>query len=120
MLAIAGLLLLPTPWNIAVVPVALAVEVGELLLWRRLVRHHRVRTGIEAMAGEPAQVVEACDPTGRVRFRGELWHARSAVPIRAGETARVAGIEGLTLTVEPAEAPTPGHPPPRAGGEGAG
>jgi membrane-bound serine protease (ClpP class) len=46
-------------------------------------------------------VVAACDPDGRVRYRGELWSARSEVPLAVGQQVRITGIEGLTLDVEP-------------------
>jgi membrane protein implicated in regulation of membrane protease activity len=36
-----------------------------------------------------------------VRFGGELWSARSTVPLHAGDTARIVKVEGLTLWVEP-------------------
>ena len=101
LIAIVGLFLLPAPWGYVVAGGALAVEVFELLLWRRLLRRYRVRTGAEALIGSPAAVVAACDPEGQVRFRGELWKARSAVPVAAGEPVRITGIEGLTLEVEP-------------------
>ena len=55
----------------------------------------------EALVGEPVQVIEACDPVGRVRLRGELWNARSELPVKAGATARVAGIDGLTIELAP-------------------
>jgi membrane-bound serine protease (ClpP class) len=103
LLAIAALFLLPSPWGYAAAVGALAVEFLELLFWRRFLRRYRVRTGTEALVGSPARVVEACDPSGRVRFRGELWKARSEVPLAAGEPVRIAGIEGLTLRVEPRE-----------------
>ena len=39
--------------------------------------------------------------TGRVRYGGELWQARSSVPLSAGQAARIVKVEGLTLWVEP-------------------
>jgi membrane protein implicated in regulation of membrane protease activity len=46
-------------------------------------------------------VVEWADDGGRVRFRGELWNARAAVPLTPGRRVRVRGLDGLTLIVEP-------------------
>jgi membrane protein implicated in regulation of membrane protease activity len=48
--------------------------------------------------------------TGRVSARGELWTARCAEAVAAGEAVVVSGLDGLVLTVRrtPArEGPTP-------------
>jgi membrane protein implicated in regulation of membrane protease activity len=100
-LAIAGLFLLPDPWSFVAVGCAAAIEVGEVLFWRRFLRRYRVRTGAEALIGERAAVVASLSPEGTVRFRGELWRARSAVPAQPGEAVRIAAVDGLTLEVEP-------------------
>jgi membrane-bound serine protease (ClpP class) len=106
LLAIAILLtvfVLSPPVGIAVMALAAAIEVGEVLFWRRFLRRYRVSTGAEALIGEEVEVVEACDPLGRVRLRGELWNARAAMPLAAGEVARVAAVDGLTLEIAPGE-----------------
>jgi membrane-bound serine protease (ClpP class) len=94
---------LSPPLGIAVMVLAALVEVGELLFWRRVLRRYRVSTGAEALVGEAVQVVERCDPEGRVRVRGELWNARASRRIEAGETGVVEAVEGLTLRIAPAE-----------------
>jgi membrane protein implicated in regulation of membrane protease activity len=106
LLAIAILLavfVLSPPVGIAVMAIAAVVEVGEVFFWRRFLRRYRVSTGAEGLIGEPAIVVEPCDPTGRVKVRGELWNARAAEPLRAGEGARVTAVDGLTLAIARAE-----------------
>jgi membrane-bound serine protease (ClpP class) len=60
-----------------------------------------VTTGAQAMVGESAEVVADFSGRGRVRYGGELWNARSAAALRAGEQARIVKVEGLTLWVEP-------------------
>jgi membrane-bound serine protease (ClpP class) len=67
------------------------------------VRAHRspVATGTEGMVGELAEVVAGFPGKGRVRYGGELWNARSAATLRAGDTARIVKVEGLTLWIEP-------------------
>ncbi|MCK7595357.1 NfeD family protein [Pseudomarimonas salicorniae] len=40
------------------------------------------------------------DGHGRVRARGEVWQAMSRGPVRAGQTVRVLGMDGLVLKVE--------------------
>ena len=102
LLAIAILLtvfVLSPPIGIAVIVLAAVVEVGEVLFWRRFLRRYRVSTGVEALIGEPVEVVEACDPSGRVRVRGELWNARATRPLGVGEPARVTAVDGLTLEI---------------------
>jgi membrane-bound serine protease (ClpP class) len=106
LLAIAILLtvfVLSPPIGAAVVVLAAVVEVGEVLFWRRFLRRYRVSTGAEALVGESVEVVQACDPSGRVRVRGELWNARAATPLGVGEVARVTAVDGLTLEVAPRE-----------------
>lgn len=64
-------------------------------------RGHRVVTGTQGMLGESAEVVRGFDSKGTVRYGGELWKARSGVPLRDGQTVRIAKVEGLTVWVEP-------------------
>ncbi len=101
-LALVGLFLLPTPWNVIVLAAAALVEVLEVAFWLRFLRRYRVRTGAEAMVGRRAEVVESCDPVGRVRYDGELWNARSDEGLIRGQLARIEAVDGLTLVVEPA------------------
>jgi membrane-bound serine protease (ClpP class) len=86
-----------------VIALAAIVEVGELVFWRRFLRRYRVSAGAEALVGERAEVIEACDPDGRVRLRGELWKARASEPLEIGEAARVIEVDGLTLEVARAD-----------------
>jgi membrane-bound serine protease (ClpP class) len=102
-LAIAGLFFLPQPWSVIGVAVAASIEVGEVLLWRRFLRRYRVQTGAEGLVGEPAEVVAPLVPNGTVRLRGEIWRARSGLPVEVGERVRVVSVDGLTLEVEPGE-----------------
>jgi membrane-bound serine protease (ClpP class) len=60
-----------------------------------------VATGAQGMLGESAEVVADFTGKGRVRYGGELWNACSTATMRAGETARIVRVEGLTLWVEP-------------------
>jgi len=60
-----------------------------------------VTTGTQGMVGDVAEVVADFSGKGRVRYGGELWNARSNAALRAGDTARIVRVEGLTLWVEP-------------------
>ncbi|HXY76683.1 MAG TPA: nodulation protein NfeD [Steroidobacteraceae bacterium] len=64
-------------------------------------RRRPVATGAQAMVGDTAEVLADFTGKGRVRYGGELWNARSAGALRAGDTARIVKVEGLTLWVEP-------------------
>jgi len=100
-LALIGLLFLPTPWGVIALVAAALVEVLEVVFWLRFLRRYRIRTGAEAMVGKRAEVVEACDPDGRVRMDGELWNARCDTTAGRGQLVRIGEVDGLTLVVEP-------------------
>jgi membrane protein implicated in regulation of membrane protease activity len=97
--AIVGLFVLPSPWNVVGVCVAAVIEVGELYAWKRFLDRYRVRGGAEGMIGERAEVIEACDPAGRVKLRGEIWAARAEAgeAFAVGERVRVIAVDGLQL-----------------------
>ena len=95
-----AVLVLPPGWGIAVVTAAAVIEVAEVGFWIRFLRRYRIATGKEALIGATAEVIETCDPRGRVRLRGEIWHAECAETAEIGERVTVTGVHGLTLEVE--------------------
>jgi len=101
--ALVGLFFIPEPWNVVAVVGATFVEVGEVFFWLRFLRRYRIQTGAEAMVGKRAEVLDACSPEGRVRVAGEIWNARSELPVLSGQAVRITGMDGLTLSVEPLE-----------------
>jgi membrane-bound serine protease (ClpP class) len=60
-----------------------------------------VVTGVQAMIGETAEVLEAIGGKARIRYGGEIWNARSSSPLQAGQIVRITKVDGLTLWVEP-------------------
>ena len=100
---VLALFILPPGWGIAVVALAAAIEVAEVGFWIRFLRRYRIATGKEALIGASAQVIEACHPRGRVRFRGEIWHAECDQGAEVGDRVTVTGVRGLTLTVQPTD-----------------
>lgn len=62
-------------------------------------------TGQRGLVGKIGVVKQALDPEGKVLVHGELWQATAGVPIEDGRKVRITGVEGLILTVEPAEEP---------------
>jgi membrane protein implicated in regulation of membrane protease activity len=53
------------------------------------------------MIGALVEAVGDCQDQCVVRYGGELWNARTAGPLRAGQQARIVKVVGLTLWVEP-------------------
>jgi Membrane-bound serine protease (ClpP class) len=94
---------LSPPIGAAVIVLAAVFEVGEAVFWRRFLRRYRVSTGVEALLGESVVVVEECNPSGRVRVRGELWNARASQPMKVGDGGRVIAVDGLTLVIDPTQ-----------------
>ena len=64
-------------------------------------RGRPVVTGREEMIGAVAEAMESFSHTGAVRAHGEIWLARSAQPVAAGQSVRINKVDGLTLEVEP-------------------
>jgi membrane-bound serine protease (ClpP class) len=57
-------------------------------------------TGAEGMLDAVGVARTDLSPVGKVVVHGELWDARSAEPVTAGEPVRVRSVEGFTLLVE--------------------
>jgi membrane protein implicated in regulation of membrane protease activity len=102
MIALA-LFALPPAWGIAAVSLGIVVEIAEVGFWVHFLRRYRISSGPEALIGRRAEVIEACEPLGRVRLRGEIWHARCDQGAVVGEGVVVSGLAGLTLQVERAD-----------------
>ena len=60
-----------------------------------------VRTGRESMVGAEVEVLEVHPDALRVRAFGEIWQARSNVPVEAGARAEVVDVDGLILVISP-------------------
>jgi membrane protein implicated in regulation of membrane protease activity len=85
------------------------VSLGLLFVVRPIARKHRkqppaIRTGVDALVGNDAEVVEqVTGRDGRVKIGGETWSARaidSDRVIAAGEMVRVIRIDGATALVD--------------------
>jgi membrane-bound ClpP family serine protease len=92
------------------IAVALA---GLALAWLLLVkslaaRRLAVRSGSRALVGRVATVRSVPAPVGQVQLDGALWRARlweleEGAPVAEGSAVVVESLDGLTLTVRPAE-----------------
>jgi membrane protein implicated in regulation of membrane protease activity len=85
-----------------VVSVALLLFVRPIA-YRQLRQQPRHRTGIEALKGADAVVLERVDEHGgRIKLKGEVWSARSLGPeqvFEPGQKVSVAEIDGATALV---------------------
>lgn len=101
-----ALLLLPSPWGwIAVVAAAVIdlVETGVFVWWSRRRRQAtRPAVGLEDLVGRTGVAVSSIVPDGQVRVQGEIWSARSGMPLDRGDHVVVRAVDGLVLDVEPA------------------
>jgi membrane-bound serine protease (ClpP class) len=99
---------LPSPWAIVVVIVALGLEVVEITWGLKLARRHS-SVGVQALVGKHAEAATDLDPVGQVLLQGERWRARSTRAVESGTTVEVLAVNGLELSVAPvvAKPPTP-------------
>ena len=58
-------------------------------------------SGSEGMIGAEGEALLDFDGKGKVRVLGELWDARSDLPVRKGDKVVVTAREGMTLIVAP-------------------
>jgi membrane-bound serine protease (ClpP class) len=90
-----------------IVPAAVGFAVVFLFLGRLALRAQQQPpvTGAQALVGHMARVRTPLLPSepGLVDVRGEIWRAVSLVPLPPGHPVRVSRVDGLTLTVEPAD-----------------
>jgi len=90
-----------------VTAIAVSVPIGAIAIFLMTLvlraRHGRVATGSEGMIGEIGIARTPLGPDGKVFVHGELWNAVSATAIAEGARVRVAKVNGLHITVEPAE-----------------
>jgi membrane protein implicated in regulation of membrane protease activity len=112
LLAIALLVVLPSPWGLAGFIACLLLFPGEVVFWHRTVRHTRRAVGAETLIGTDGEVVTPCLPAGQVRVGGEIWGAECVGGAVMGDAVRVVGLNGLTLFVERVATPTAAEPAP--------
>ena len=100
LLGLVLVFLVPSPWNVVVLLVCIALFFGELAFWNRKVRLRREQVGAETLIGQAATVVRACQPSGQVRLGGETWDARCDEWADLGDEVVVRARDGLSLLVE--------------------
>jgi membrane protein implicated in regulation of membrane protease activity len=92
------------PW-LAALPLYIAVLVGSLVIYGKIIKAQRRRptTGKRAMMGGKAIVIGVHENDIEVDYQGEIWRAISAQPLSQGQQVIVEGVDGLILKVVPAK-----------------
>ncbi len=97
---------LRVPWTVYV-PMSLMVGGLMIVALRFAISAQRVpvATGVEGLTGAMGQVSRVLDGGGKVFVNGEVWDAHSnAGELVEGMRVRVVAVDGMQLTVEPADA----------------
>jgi membrane-bound serine protease (ClpP class) len=109
-MTLGGLLLVDGPipemrvrlWTALGVSIPLGVITIFLMAMALQARRNKVVTGIEGLIGQIGVAQTELAPSGKVFVRGELWDARAAGDVRAGDSVRVRAVQGFELEVESA------------------
>jgi membrane-bound serine protease (ClpP class) len=80
----------------------IVIGLGRLAVGAQRRRPHAAKYGLVGMEAESLAPLGP-HVQGQVRVRGEIWRAVADVPVPAGRTVRVAGVDGLTLHVRPSD-----------------
>jgi membrane-bound serine protease (ClpP class) len=96
-----ALLFLSWPWNAVLVGSAALLDVSETAVLLRWSKRRRAPVGAEALIGQAGVAATPLSPDGQIRIQGELWQARSVMPVPVGASVVVRGAEGFVLEVEP-------------------
>jgi membrane-bound serine protease (ClpP class) len=111
-LTLGGLLLVDGPipemrvklWTALGVSIPLGIITIFLMTIAVRARRNKVTTGSQGLVGETGIARTPLTPEGKVFVHGEIWDARSSVPIQPGDTIVVRSVNGLHLEVEPVTA----------------
>ncbi len=92
------------PWRAAVLGAFLLFDIFEIYIWLRW-RKKRSITGAEGIVGERGQAINACNPEGQVRIKGQTWKAIADDRVRAGDYVEVVDVAGIRLQVRKVDSP---------------
>jgi len=91
-----------TPWGLIIGMSVATVSFFLLALGLALkARRRKIVSGYEALSGRMAIVQKDFKGLGWVKVDGELWQARSPLPLKKGQVVEVVKCEGLELIVRP-------------------
>lgn len=97
-----ALFVLPSPWGVITVVVAIAIDLVEVGVGIWYSKRRKAKVGASALVGLTGVALDSLGPEGQVRINGEIWRAHCGVGCAAGTPIVVRAVEGLTLEVEPA------------------
>jgi membrane-bound serine protease (ClpP class) len=105
---LGAMMLVDAPLRIAwsaVLPAAVAMAVGTVLLVRLVVQSQRRRsvTGVAGMLGARGVADTELQPEGWVLLMGERWRGVADSPLPAGAAVQVTSVDGLMVHVRKAE-----------------
>ena len=81
------------------IPILIVAGFCYLVMFKSM--RDKSKTGLPAMIGAEAMVIENIDPEGKVEVRGEIWDATArGKRIVEGERVRILRARGLVLIVE--------------------
>ncbi|HUX78680.1 MAG TPA: nodulation protein NfeD [Alphaproteobacteria bacterium] len=91
-----------TPWGL-ITGMTIATSIFFLLIIGLALkaRKKKIVSGEEALIGEMAIVQNDFEGLGWVKVDGELWKARSPLPLKKGQEVKVIKCDGLELIVKP-------------------
>ncbi|MGI8705266.1 MAG: NfeD family protein [Sphingomicrobium sp.] len=90
----------PIAAGLAVASLAIVLVIARFALRSR---RAKVVSGREQMIGSVGEVVDWKGSRGHIFVHGERWRAKGVDKLKAGDAVEVRAIEGLTLTVRPAD-----------------
>ena len=97
-----AIFLLPSPWGLIAVLVALVVDLIEVGVGVWYSKRRKATVGANALVGVTGVALGELEPEGQVRVNGEIWSARCEGGCEAGRSIVVRAVDGLMLEVEPA------------------
>jgi membrane protein implicated in regulation of membrane protease activity len=97
-----AIFLLPSPWGLIAVVVALVLDVVEVSVGVWYSKRRKASVGADTLVGATGVAIGELLPDGQVRVNGEIWRARCNAGCDAGAAVVVRAVHGLTLEVEPA------------------
>lgn len=88
----------PVLFGIAAVEILVIVGVISVHMW---LKGQKTTTGVEAMIGATATVIDWDGTKGNVRFEGEIWKAKSDVEIdlNTDEEVKISAVNKMYLTI---------------------
>jgi membrane-bound serine protease (ClpP class) len=108
-MVVGSMILIDSPWPGAHIHLSTSLSVALpaaaicVILLRAVVEANRRKslTGAEGLVNSTGVARTDLAPFGKVLVHGEIWDARAAASLRAGDRIRVREVDGLTLVVDP-------------------